>query len=101
LREQSHLYSENSLNITITIIITTIAINQPLARSFMLPAAEMGQKMHAGEIGLPPTPQEMPLVLAKKYVNKAIPEISSAKRVLRCVRAVCAMEIACEPRWVL
>lgn len=39
---------------------------KPLARAFMLGAAQLGSLMHHQEFGLPPTPNLMPEALAAK-----------------------------------
>mmetsp|Transcript_11633 Transcript_11633/g.14960 ORF Transcript_11633/g.14960 Transcript_11633/m.14960 type:complete len:1328 (-) Transcript_11633:11-3994(-) len=71
---------------------------KPLARLFMCSAPELGEAMSEGGVVLPPTPKQMPNVLAAKYVKKDIPEINSIKRVMSAVRSMVAMELSCEPR---
>ena len=73
---------------------------KPLARLFTLPAARMGQVMKDGGLDVPPQPpnDEAPLEVARRFVKRDVAELSTPERVLRAVRSMVAMELACEPR---
>jgi len=71
---------------------------KPLARLFMLPAAELGHHMKSLGFGLPPTPSEGPEAVAARFVRPGVAEVATPERVLAAVRSMCAIEIACEPR---
>jgi hypothetical protein len=71
---------------------------KPLARQFMCATPELGEAMVNLDVVLPPTPRITPEALAANFVKKEIPEIDSVPRVLKAVRSMIAMELACEPR---